>query len=55
MTHDFRTLAGIMAAAEELKEAAKKVDLEYWFEIDFHFMTISTRITKGIAPGCKNK
>ena len=52
MTHDFRTLAGIMAAAEELNEAAKKVGLEYWFEIDFHFMTISTRITKGIGPGC---
>lgn len=55
MTHDFTTLAGIMAAAEELNTTAAKVGLEYWFEIDFHFMTISTRITKGIGPGCKDK
>lgn len=55
MTHDLTTLAGIMAAAKELKEAAKKMDLEYWFEINLHFMTISMRITKGIGPGCKDK
>ena len=52
MTHDFTTLAVIMAAAEELNEAARKVDLEYWFDIDFHFKSLSTRITKGIGPGC---
>lgn len=53
MEYDFTTLAGIMAAAEELKEAAKKVDLEYWFDIDFHFMSVSTNITKGIGPGSR--
>ena len=52
MTHDFRTLAGIMAAAEELQEAAMNVGLEFWFDIDFHFQTLSARITKGIGPGC---
>ena len=52
MTHDFRTLAGIMAAAEELNTTARNVGLEYWFDLDFHFMSISTRITKGIGPGC---
>lgn len=51
MQHDLNTLAGIMAAAEELKETARMVDLEYWFEINLHFMTISTSITKGIGPG----
>ena len=55
MKHDLTTLAGIMAAAEELNEAANKVGLEYWFDIDFHFMSISMRISKGIGPGCLDK
>ena len=52
MTQDLTTLAGIMAAAKELNEAANKVGLEYWFDIDFHFMSICMRISKGIGPGC---
>ena len=51
MIHDFSTLAGIMAAAEELQESAHKMGLEYWLDIDFHFMNCCTRITKGIGPG----
>ena len=52
MTHDFTTLAGIMAAAKELQETAMNVGLEFWFDIDFHFQALSARITKGIGPGC---
>lgn len=51
MIHDFRTLAGIMAAAEDLQETANKMGLEFWFDIDFHFMTLSASITNGIGPG----
>ena len=51
MIHDFSTLAGIMAAAEDLQESAHKMGLEYWLDIDFHFMSFSTKITKGIGPG----
>ena len=51
MIHDFSTLAGITAAAEELQESAHKMGLEYWLDIDFHFMSFCTRITKGIGPG----
>ena len=51
MIHDFSSLAGIMAAAEDLQESAHKMGLEYWFDIDFHFMSFCTRITKGIGPG----
>lgn len=51
MIHDFSTLAGIKAAAEELQESAHKMGLEYWLDIDFHFMSFCTKITKGIGPG----
>ena len=51
MIHDFSSLAGIMAAAEDLQESAHKMGLEYWLYIDFHFMSFCTRITKGIGPG----
>lgn len=52
MTHDFTTLAGIMAAAKELNTAAKNVGLEFWFDLDFHFEWFRMSITKGIGPGC---
>ena len=51
MIHDLRTLAGIMAAAADLQETANKMGLEFWFDIDFHFMTLSASITNGIGPG----
>lgn len=53
MQHDYTTLAGIMAAADELQKAAQGVGLEFWFQMDFHFRTFSSSITKGIGPGCK--
>ena len=51
MIHDFSSLAGLMAAAEDLQESAHKMGLEYWLDIDFHFKTFCTKITKGIGPG----
>ena len=52
MTHDFTTLAGIMTAAEELNTTANNAGLEFWFDIDFHFMSISMRISKDIGHRC---
>ena len=53
MTQDLTTLAGIMAAAEELNTTAKKAGLEFWLEIDMHFMCFGMRITSGVGPGCQ--
>ena len=41
-----------MAAAEELNTTANNAGLEFWFDIDFHFMSISMRISKDIGPRC---
>ena len=53
MTQDFTTLAGIMAAAEDLKTSAENMGLYFWLEIDMHFMCFGMRITRGVGPGCQ--
>ena len=52
MEKDIKTLAGIMAAAKELVNAAHEVGLEFWFDLDLHFGWFGMSITKGIGPGC---
>lgn len=53
MTHDYtKTLAELLAEADELNAAAQNAGIEFWFSLDFHWMTFDMRITKGIGPGC---
>ena len=51
MQHDYTTLAGIMAAADELQKTAEGVGLEYWLRFSFHWNSFDTNITKGIGVG----
>jgi len=49
MQHDYTTLAGIMAAADETQAAAKKMGLEFWLTFSFHWNTFDAYISKGIG------
>ncbi len=52
MQHDLNTMAGIMAAVEEVDNAAKDAGLEFYFYISLHTrLSFDMFITKGLGPG----
>ena len=53
MQHDLNTLAGIMAAAKEVNDAAKNAGLEFFFDISLHHQSFDMFISKGLGPGCQ--
>ena len=54
MQHDLNTLAGIMAAAKEVNDAAKDAGLEFFFDISLHHRSFDMFISKGMGPGCQS-